>query len=239
MEKKSIKTACITIGLAAAWAVPQANAAQAPDPYTFDVAISPAVTISNVYFLYSANTSGYYSVFTSSGKIADSINGGTSYTGEVTIDVGGKGPGNWGESIAYSMIGIYDEDGSGTIDENDGISIALVSDFGDYVIGNKNWSEVFNSNTYTESYMINLLMTNNTSELNSFFNQFANGDYWDGEGSYYRFPWLNSGSTLVSFSTGTNNGTAIANDGTIPEPSGLAALGAAFAGLFGLFRRRK
>lgn len=242
MDKKSLKAACLAIGLAAAWSVPkQANAIQAVDPNT-NVTITPEVGIENVYFLYACN--GSADTYTSATRIDDSfMSGGQQYSIDFYTNTGGTDWALYGGYAQYAVIGLYDADGDGAITEADGdaVSLSMTDEASAGAVSNgAGWLDIFY--TDNEPDIATALRAGDTAALSSFFAEFNNYWYsWMSGGSLYNapvFPNIGEQGRMTNFSTAVDNGYVKAS-AVVPEPASIFALVSGILGIAGLRRFRR
>ncbi len=104
MDSKTLKVACLTAGLAAAWAAPQAaNAVYAPpDHFHYEMYIDPVYEMYNSYVVFNINTSGYHHYLPL----------GTLLTGKSTRTIELE---SYYEPDSYYIVGVYGDTAAGAV----------------------------------------------------------------------------------------------------------------------------
>jgi len=215
-SKRLLQTACLAVGLTlAGWsggpAVDQAAAAAVVPTIEVSGTISPATSLTDVWVIYSLNSSSGDSIY--SHEAAD-VTGGS--VGNFSFQV--QDP-SWYDSESYTVIGVYDESGNGT---GDSVCIG-----GPGISAGNSWSTYFSSDA--ESTVVGWLQGDNSSSLEDFYSTNFDTIAQD----------IGSDINLWNFSDATNNGTAHADSRVVPIPGAVWLLGSGLFGLVAIRRRKK
>jgi hypothetical protein len=201
-SKRFLKAACLAASLTiAAWSGGtgrvEATTAITTDQYVYG-SISPSQKMSNVYVLYSLNSSGGTPDTTYINPIGDIAAGATKDFTFIT------GPPYFGDT--YTVLGIYN---------STGVTVGFNPEISKDIIGAKVWTDLFSS--VTESTVYGYLANNELANIIAFYND--NVYYYNKIGNY-----LFGELKLVNFTAATDGGSAYAQSTPVPIPSTIMLL---------------
>jgi hypothetical protein len=213
MKVKSLKAACLAVGLATAWGG-QTDAGVVPPSEEIQLTINPSNNLSHVYFFYATNATGLGSANTLTAL--PNLTAGVSTTETFFATPAG----NYLDPLRfYGVVGLYDE-------TNKLITLSMTSVEAGNVIGTRDFSTEFSG--FTEDSLATALLSNDTFTITTFFWEYEAGRATD-------IPIGTSGQ-LVNFSLGSDGGSLSAT--IVPEPSPALLVSAAALAIFAFHRRR-